>query len=333
MLGEPDRWPRWTEVKNGDLKISDSRHSLLLQVLLQRRGQSCSWASRSQESASSTLGEIEKDGSCGWKKSDSFWKVHPPKSQRETGIPNPRTNRRLVSHLKKRQGRHRHQAGIKCSMITWLWKWYEIIRYEERWRKELITSHHSIKKIAEVTLAMKTKPQTPSRPFRPVLPTTGQRFPNLHVCALKKSSFLKEVQSVYWVYVNVVSQNSQNQTCMLRPLFIPCGCLDIFRFHQMEAQWCFWLAKSFASQRAFRLSIQSLPNKLESTTAMVRLISVINVAGIPWHLSNERKMTKPYSRHTKPITHFNSNIPVTFDGFWPQSTSLSLFVCLSVRLL
>lgn len=32
---------------------------------------------------------------------------------------------------------------------------------------------------------------------------------------------------------------------------------------------------------AFRLSIQSLPKRLESTTAIVRLISVINVAGIP----------------------------------------------------
>lgn len=137
------------------------------------------------------------------------------------------------------------------------------------------------------------------------------------------------MQSVYWVYVNEVCQNSQNQTGMLRPLFIPCGCLDIFRFHQMGTMMLLTRQK-FCQKRAFRLSIQSLPNKLESTTAMVRLISVINVAGIPWHLSNERKMTKPYSRHTKPIAHFNSNIPVTFDGFWPQTTSLScLYVFLS----
>lgn len=176
---------------------------------------------------------------------------------------------------------------------------------------------------------MKTKPQTPSRPFRPVLPTTGQRFPNLHVCALKKALSWKKCNP----YIGCMSMKFV-RTLRTRP-----ECCDPSSFLAVAwissdfirwAQWCFWLAKSFASQRAFRLSIQSLPNKLESTTAMVRLISVINVAGIPWHLSNERKMTKPYSRHTKPIAHFNSNIPVTFDGFWPQTTSLScLYVFLS----
>ena len=97
---------------------------------------------------------------------------------------------------------------------------------------------------------MKTKPQTPSRPFRPVLPTTGQRFPNLHVCALKKALSWKKCNP----YIGCMSMKFV-RTLRTRP-----ECCDPSSFLAVAwissdfirwAQWCFWLAKSFARKGPF----------------------------------------------------------------------------------